>query len=205
MKPQPYDMDGSLFWRRGQRVYAIPGQGESITSYLGIWRACPYGRPGDLLWVREGGWLDKEEARFFVYEADRTLCKQADTGGFIEVMEAVPDEAMRRNYRRVPSIHMPRWASRLTLRIMEVRVQRLQEITEEDAKCEGAPEICDGCGNPPEDEVHWVCEEDGNPGDPEVSHRVGFRRLWDSINAKRGYSWDSNPCVWAISYEGAST
>lgn len=88
------------------------------------------------------------------------------------------------------SIHMPRWASRLLLRITDVRVQRLREISREDAEAEGCWRTPDGAG-------HYSIEP------PE------FREVWDHFNAKpvrigdsvRRDSWDANPWVWAISFE----
>jgi len=74
---------------------------------------------------------------------------------------------------------MPRWASRITLEITELRVERLQEITEEDAKAEGV-----GC-----------C-----PNQAYTDYRHHFMVLWDSLNAKRGYNWASNPFVWVITF-----
>jgi hypothetical protein len=78
-----------------------------------------------------------------------------------------------------PSIHMKRSDSRLALRITDVRVQRVQEITHEDAVAEGVG-------------AAWL---------PDSNQFATFARLWDSINAKRGYLWESNPWVWAISFE----
>lgn len=78
-----------------------------------------------------------------------------------------------------PSIFMPRWASRLTLEITEVRVQRVQEISRGDAMEEGCPFANMADGPDPRD---W------------------FRDLWDSLNAKRGHGWDTNPWVWAITF-----
>lgn len=80
-----------------------------------------------------------------------------------------------------PSIHMPRWASRITLPVTNVRVERLQDITEEDAKAEGAPDMLrDKHG------FEW----------PEARYRIGFAHLWDSLNGKRpGFSWSDNPWV----------
>ena len=69
-----------------------------------------------------------------------------------------------------PSIHMPRWASRITLEVVNVRVQRLQEITHEDARCEGFDSL------------------------------DGFALLWDRINEKRGYGWHTNPWVWVVDF-----
>ena len=76
---------------------------------------------------------------------------------------------------------MPRWASRLTLEIKSVRVERVQEISEADARAEG---------------VERAEATDGAP-----SYALGFSDLWDSINAKRGYGWDTNPWVWCIAFE----
>jgi hypothetical protein len=85
----------------------------------------------------------------------------------------------------------PRWASRITLEITEVRVQRLQEISESDAIAEGA-------------DVEFrtvVMRPDGGP-DYHIrdSHRGGFANLWDNINGKLGYGWDKNPWVFALTF-----
>lgn len=141
---------------------------------------CPYGVPGDRLWVREAWRQNDAPSDCVHYMADEDEC----SGG---------------PWR--PSIHMPRWASRITLEVTEVRVQRLQEISEEDAKAEGVNAVCPGCGQTlaqdDETEAHWICE-DGNDGVP-FEHRVGFERLWGLINGKRA-PWSSNPWVWAITF-----
>jgi len=85
-----------------------------------------------------------------------------------------------------PSIHMPRWASRIQLRITDVRVERVQDISIDDIEAEGITHPLDG----PHANQYWR-EEMGND----------FAKLWDSINAKRGYGWDSNPWVWVIEFE----
>ena len=80
-----------------------------------------------------------------------------------------------------PSIHMPRWASRITLEVVSVRVERLQEISETDALAEGinGEELFRAQGYAPD----------------------AFRKLWDSLNAKRGYGWAKNPYVWVIEFK----
>jgi hypothetical protein len=85
-----------------------------------------------------------------------------------------------------PSIFMPRWASRITLKITDVRVERLQDISEDSAMAEGAQKY----GETPDGELLFDVG----------SYRYGFKLLWDSINAKRGYGWDANPYVWVIEF-----
>lgn len=139
------------------------------TDYMGVhvehdsplgWVRCPYGQPGDLLWVRET-FLIKPNGDAF-YRADDPAASGWNSGSTTTKWK--------------PSIFMPRWASRITLRVLDVRVERVQKITEADARAEGVGE--------------WGCDT------IEV-----FQDLWDSINAKRGYSWDSNPWVWVVSFE----
>jgi len=99
-----------------------------------------------------------------------------------------------------PAIHMPRWASRLTLTVTDVRVERLQDISDEDAEAEGCPEcsVCDGVGwiNSGPD-GGWQCTGEGC-GD---AYRDQYARLWDTINGPG--SWDANPWVAAYSFSVA--
>jgi hypothetical protein len=133
---------------------------------------CPYGVPGDRLWVRET-----------FYHMEGGPIRDA-VGGVMDVME---DEIVyradgNRLLKWTPSIHMPRWASRITLELTDVRVQRLQEISHHDALAEGVE--------------YDVSREDGAP-------LPRFRKLWDSINAKT-HPWSSNPWVWVISFKLAN-
>ena len=133
------------------------------------------GRPGDLLWVRETwGIHDADPARAWF---------RADPG----VEDCVAKSTAGWKWR--PSIHMPRWASRITLRLTDVRVERVQEISADDAIAEGIDRP--GTMNP------YI---DGN-----AMVRAVFRNLWDSINAKRGYGWDVNPWVWVLVFEPVPT
>lgn len=119
---------------------------------------CPYGRPLDRLWVRESFIRHASIPQLVGYVADGC-------------------EATEHWEKQSPSIHMPRRFCRIVLEIADVRVERVQEITEEDAKAEGAP---------------W---EDCWP-----TYRQSFEALWDSINGPRGYGWDANPWVWVVGF-----
>lgn len=161
-----------------------------------------FGVPGDRLWVRET-WADVEPlpsrtpaydgARFAVRPdgSSSELWYRAD--GEMGVTSLLFDDGPR--WR--PSIHMPRWASRITLEIVDVRVERLHDITEEDARAEGV----DWASPQPFGEK-W---DDDDREDPrEVGYGSGsfaldnFRRLWSSINGSE--SWAANPWVWRVEF-----
>jgi hypothetical protein len=145
---------------------------------------CPYGKPSDLLWVREtfGPGLGDNHTPALGYVAYR-----ADG----EYPARLKDTHVWR-----PSIFMPRWASRITLCITEVRVERLQDISEEDAIAEGI--------TGPHDVGYPAFRVPGDSKPRYSSAKSAFTDLWDSINADRGYGWDVNPWVWAISFERVS-
>jgi hypothetical protein len=159
---------------------------------------CRYGVPGDRLWVRET-WCHKfDDNGMIVYNADRnfdsTCCWFAADG--VEVTAQDGDGFTR--YRKdgteaspwTPSIHMPRWASRITLELTDVRVQRLQDISEEDARAEG---IVPGL-----DDEGWQVYGDRSGID--CSHAsLAYRDLWNEINGAG--SWDANPWVWALTFQ----
>ena len=148
---------------------------------------CPYGVPGDRLWVREGHGFT---ATVPVSAHHRCLRDGFAPQGWLAYRADKPVG----HWCWRPSIHMPRWASRITLEVTEVRVQRVQDITEEDAKAEG----CGGYvyGHGPGDEGALRVE----PGYHHARFfRAGFENVWDSINAKRA-PWASNPWVWAVSF-----
>lgn len=156
---------------------------------------CPYGPVGRRLWVRETWRVDtgNEGTSCVMYRADAN----PSTDG----------------YKWNPSLLMPRWASRITLEVVSVRVERLQDITEEDAKAEGVEPyessgsyavLCkDGrfynCYAEPEaddEDVHaWV----KTPVEVLFTAKQQFARLWDDINGKRA-PWSSNPWVWRIEF-----
>lgn len=137
--------------------------------------ACPYGQPGDRLWVREAFSFIGEQG---VWELRDTLM-----GGHRWIYRADGDTADR----WWPSIHMPRRASRLTLEITDVRVERVQDIGPGDCIEEGV-EPREGAPDPSQED-RWLVAD--------------FRSLWDSINHARGYGWDANPWVWVVSFRRA--
>lgn len=153
---------------------------------------CSYGAPGDRLWVRETFYCDHfqypdaeiaDMKELLYYRAtDVAPCGECYTGFAGETMDCP--------WR--PSIHMPRWASRLTLEITDVRVQRLQDITEEDAVSEGI----EPCEMLPDS--HWRVYGKGN-GSSTRSEVWSYQTLWESINGPG--SWDLNPWVWALEFE----
>jgi hypothetical protein len=140
--------------------------------------ACPYGVPGDRLWVRET-WCPLERCDWIGTEREKNVNYRADCP---PASEAIREEM---GYAWRSSIFMPRWASRLTLEITDVRVQRVQEITRDDALAEGVS-LTDS-----------LCPE----VNPRYKSLQRFPALWDSINAKRGFGWERNPWVWAITFK----
>lgn len=143
---------------------------------------CPYGQPGDRLWARET-W------RYF---GGREYEYQCDRG---QVIYRADPDAADGTWR--PAIFMFRWASRITLDVAKVRVERLQDITEEDAIAEGvvAREI------PADDygprRIGYVLGDDDGKCALWPTARAAFANGWDRINIKRA-PWASNPYVWAI-------
>lgn len=140
-----------------------PEDGTDCPYYVGVAndrkaRVCPYGSKGTRLWVRE---------TFFNSRGDDSMPThyRADEN----------DEDFQLKWK--PSIFMPRWASRITLEIESVRIERLHDISEDEAKAEGT--------------------EDSEIG---IAHRTCFHILWDSINKKRGFGWSENPWVWVIQF-----
>ena len=171
---------------------------------------CPYGKPGDRLWVREtwrvGTWDEtagmicvdykadgharkewlqvKDEEQFerlWVQSTDDVLAAGLETGENDEYHW----EPGKGPTRWRPSIFMPRWAARLTPEVVSVRAERVQDISDEDIVKEGVGRYTFACG-----------AASDNPPD----HRWAFIKLWDSINAKRGHGWHVNDWVWVVEF-----
>ena len=145
-------------------------------------KACPYGVPGDRLWVREA-WSYDPPDELWAKDRARLLYRE----GYDHPPEMNDDEWPRWK----SPIHCPRWASRITLEIVDVRVERVQEISEEDAIAEGIERVT---GN------SFRVYERGAEGETAPGAISSYRSLWDSINGKRA-PWESNPYVWAITFK----
>ena len=143
----------------------------------GKWFKCPYGKVGDRLWVREG-----------IFEYDGWAWYQADD---IPVWANKQAKRWEHKSKTLSARFMPRWASRITLEITDIRVERLQEITEEDAIAEGvAPKL-----------GKYITVTDETILKIKKSEALNnFKELWDSINGKK-HSWESNPWVWVIEFK----
>jgi hypothetical protein len=171
-----------------EEMCATSSEGWQMAGHSGRWwdvceaddqRAirCPYGQPGDRLWVRET-WRYREigegkhrELGAYVYRSTENV------DGFVEPWK--------------PSIHMPRAASRILLEVTGVRVERLQAISDADAAAEGCP--CYVCGRTmdgrSEDDCHCFHRK---------ADARDYRDLWESINGDG--SWDANPWVWVVEF-----
>ena len=159
-----------------------PIGGWVVGGHSGIWwcdaaanpdeaMRCPYGKPGDRLWVREA-WA-RNANQLSDSHMDTSLVYRADDKG------RALDNGTEKPW--TPSIHMPRWASRITLEVTGVRVERLQDISDDDAQSEGVSPSGDNWG----------------------AHKSAYERLWESINGPG--SWDLNPWVWVVEFRRLPT
>lgn len=181
IKPQPDSRPGMdctrLIFKRRDGVAPLVDTAAEEAGFM-----CPYGLSGDRLWVRESAYIappnfsdaDEVDAKHWDYDGKpRLVGYAASMGG--ESVRCATDYGVK----KTPSIHVPRWASRITLEITNVRVERLMDITDEDIRAEG---VTEGDGI-------W----DG-------SLRAAWANGWNAINEKRGYSWLHNPWVWVIEF-----
>lgn len=142
-----------------------------VTNYA------PY-RPGDILCVRETWRETGVIAQPYAYRAnEQGLTLIGESGNILKV-----------RYRYKPSIHMPREAARIFLRVKDVRVERLQDISEADARREGIFVFDTG-----------VDVDDETP--LTIPARERFKVLWDDLSAKKGHGWDTNPWCWVYAFE----
>lgn len=171
VKPQPpaefpaalCDANGLCWWWNGDESEGWP-QEDTLR--------CPYGAPGDRLWVRETFWCDATSGAFKWYVNDIFA----------------PDQE-RDNCRLKPGIHMRRSESRLALEVVSMRVERVQEISDKDAVAEGV-------------EVNYnLSPGELSAYLNDSIHVDRYARLWESINFKRGHGWNTNPWVWVVEFK----
>lgn len=180
--PGMVDKDGYLQPAKKQ-VFGVASEGEGYT--------CPFGAVGDRLWVRET-WSE-DFANY--YPNDRVWYAADDDRRLdIEIVDGVrgiysPESDVHVPFRWRPSIHMPRWASRITLEITCVRVERLQDINEADARAEGVEQLRGG---------FWRHYQPGWT-QHQLSARGSFVTLWKSIYGEE--SWQANPWVWVVEFK----
>ena len=213
LKPQPDDdakiMIGEMGSSKGVAFIGNSTSGGHVTRIVS-----PYGQVGDRLWIRETFCLEHQvesdqpppftDGRPILYLRDGIECSKEEAEIWIQPHYRATDPTPELSYEDTdgeptvkwkPSIHIPRWASRITLEIVDVRIERVQEITEEEARKEGI--IDGGCINCGRNEP---C---GCPS-PKPDARDGFANLWEKMYAKKGFGWYDNPWVWVIDFEKES-
>ena len=182
MKPQPTEP----MWYRG-----AGGQVVGATKNPGVtW--CPYGDDGDLLWVRETHWrnihpgMKIEQVAFERPDQPQNIWlsgqASSDVGDRLPLISEVRSVLDSAFWERRHGVAMPKWAARIWLSVVDVRVGRVQEIT-----------------------AHSMAHHEGVTRDD--SYRTNaelvriFSRAWNSLNLKRGFGWEMNPWVWVVTFE----
>ena len=199
VKPQPSKDDYTLWTQNGgdKKDNGKHRWGKVLNNLLEADKemfSCPYGQIGDILWVRET-WADLRGMGFSIDDFPRLVAYKADSKD--EGLEIAKEYGIKWK----PSIFMPRSASRISLRITNIRVERLNDITEEDAIREGVEKNIE-----PGQESKWepdygykdytAKDLDGFPCFTAID---SFKSLWGSINGEN--SWAENPWVWVIEFE----
>lgn len=160
-----------------RRIVEEKFYGRAVAAEL-LAKHCPYGQPGDRIWVRETYRVHGKatDVATLVYRA-------SVRNSWTEQTHRVPVDVCNKpvSEKWTPSIHMPRWASRILLEITDVRVERLHDMSEADAKAEGATPA-----------TYKIAP-------PEAVYRVGFGDIWRSIYGQD--NWLSNPWVWVIEFK----
>lgn len=162
--------------------------------------ACPYGQPGDRLWVRETFFVELPSDQAFEVEGlPLSHWKPRQIEEALYHYRATPDVRNPNDWVWRPSIYMPRWASRLTLEIVSVRVERLQDISEEDAIAEGGVYTDTGNNRWGQRANGWSHRGNTTADTCLLTAKFSFWNLWDSINGPG--SWDANPWVWVVEFK----
>lgn len=180
--------DGFMMLDHGKGWWPYNAFGDFASDHEGMEYpiACPYGKPGDRLWVRETWYCDHFEVQQGPYlrPADmHDLDQSREDGELVYAADSLtPYEQEQPVWK--PSIHMPRWASRILLEVTDVRIERLQDISRADIRAEGLQ-----C--PPE-----LASDDVSPNYRDW-YPAAWRELWEST----GGDWDANPWVWVVEFK----
>jgi hypothetical protein len=223
--PSKYEyVEDMKTWPEGKNLYT--GWAKDIERVgVKIPTKCPFGVVGDRLWVREtwriSGWIEEGEVslEYKTHNSPHADYIEVDDADLFErLWIQSSDDAEKAGLKPTllgqygwklgeaptrwrPSIHMPRWACRTVLEITDIRVERIWEITGEDAKAEG--------WDPDKHLSPTINNTNGRGVGRGRSHYLGstdkawvwFKQLWNSINEKRGYGWDVNPWVWVVEFK----
>ena len=155
---------------------------------------CPYGAPGDRLWVQESHTLELTGGSWVRVETHVDWERHVVEVDF-ETLEKLSAQKTVRNRSGRPGRFMPRWASRITLEVVSVRAERLHDIAEEDARAEGVRPFFETLGPTISREQTITTGERA----ADAEHRAGFALLWDELNEGRA-TWKSNPWVWRVEF-----
>jgi len=164
---------GDVYWEKKMNDASIWNPRKELIQF------CPYGKAGDLVYMREP--LYRGFGGVAYYKDDMTMVRHGLTG-----------EPITWRWKKdiLTSIFMPREAARSIYQYASISVERVQDISRDDAKAEGVPGVWK---NPPEKEEHYQ-RVLLNP------YVANYSVLWDEINAGRGFGWDLNPWVWVLNY-----
>lgn len=190
LKPLPFSVAEVASGNHLFDYRADLGDYERVLPMVDLLKRCPYGQPGDRLWVRETfteGWPLRSDGIVDEFDEDGNQKPKQPyyraSNPDLEWCEGGDDCPAPVPWR--PSIHMPRAISRITLEVMGVRVERLQDISEADAMAEGSRS--------------WALEQYTPVKDiPAGETRLIFRQLWEQINGPG--SWAANPWVWVVEF-----
>ena len=173
IKPQPEEKPS--FYPKGKLSWYW--KNEYIGAPVNLKDNCPYGQVGDRLYVKEKliNWCEANSCVSVAYYADET--------------KVIPNDGSINGWgwktNTLSPRFMPKWAARIWLEIIGVRVERVQDIKRNDVLAEGVDQI----------HIDKYLRHNFHPDD---AHGLAFKELWDSINAKRGYGWEVNPWVWIL-------
>ncbi|NCB67132.1 MAG: hypothetical protein EOM48_13340 [Bacilli bacterium] len=208
--PRKYNIAGWDMPRTKQDVEAgYPFAENADGDFVSVVNWCPYGRVGDRLYVKErfAYWIGRNAVAY------SDMCHKSIED--IEWEDEVNISNIAEGGKWKSPLFMPRWASRITLEITDIRVERVNEITEDDAIAEGvesfesplyaSAEDCENGEAPIEVRTvyrDYSIKEEDNEGYNFFYHaKDSYSTLWDSLNAKRGYPWENNDWVWVITFK----